>query len=115
MKFETIGQHRIYFDEIYYLCYAGGTRGLTDKDMKEYNKTLTLPLLLRKKEQFKLGPERNPNIVPLKGINLLSFIKELKFTPFFDSFFEQSKLIQLNDVVVYESIKQRSYDIAMRG
>lgn len=114
MNFEKIGRHRIYFDQIYYIAYAGGQRGVPEKDLKEYNNILRLPLILKQKELQKFGFDRNPNVIPIKGIILLEFIKDLDFTPFFDQYFEQSHLIQLNDLIIYESIKQKSYDIALK-
>lgn len=113
-RYEKIGKYTINFDDIYYLAYAGGYRELTAKDQKEYNKILTLPFVLQRKELHKLGFDKNPNVVPLKGIHLLSFIKELKFVPIFDTFFEQSHLLKLTDIIIYESIRQKSYEIAMR-
>lgn len=113
-RYETIGSRRIYFDQMYYLAYAGGKRELTEKEQKNYNKILSLPFELHRKELKKIPMENNPNIIPLKGIDLLSFIKELKFVPFFDTFFEQSHLIKLTDMIIYESIKQKNYDIALR-
>jgi len=113
-RHEFIGKYRIDFDDIYFLTYAGGHRELPSKDQKEYNKIITLPFLLQRKELQKLGFEKNPNVIPLKGIQLLSFIKELKFVPIFDTFFDQSHLLKLTDVIIYESIRQKSYEIAMR-
>lgn len=114
-NYETIGKHRIYFNEMYYLAYAGGTRELSAKEQKEWDKTILLPPTLQAVERRKISFDNNPNVVPLRGIDLLSFIKELKFIPLFDSFFEQSHLLKLSDIVVYESIKAKSYDIALRG
>jgi hypothetical protein len=110
---ERIGNYTIFFDEIYYLGYAGGKRDLPDKDMKEYNRTLSLPFLLQIKERNKLGLDKNPNVIPLKGIQLLSFIRELGFIPFFDKHFHISKLMTLTDLIVFESIKAKSYEIAL--
>lgn len=110
-QYEQIGQYCIYFDETYYLTYTGGHRELSIKQQQDYCSLLKLPLGLRLKEQVRLGFENNPNIIPIKGRNLLLFIKELKFTPFFDYFFNATHLIQLNDLIVYESIKQRNYNI----
>lgn len=115
MKSETIGNHKIFFDEMYYIAYAGGTRELPDKDKKEYRKIMSLPLILQRQELRKIPLEKNPNVIPIKGINLVSFIKELKFIPFFDSFFEQTHMLKLTDIVIYESIRQKNYEIAMRG
>jgi hypothetical protein len=114
-NFEMIGGHKIEFTETYFLTYAGGKRELVEKDQKEYNKILHLPYLLQRQELKKIPFEKNPNVIPIKGINLLSFIKELKFVPFFDYYFGQSKLLTINDLVIYEAIKQKNYDIAMRG
>lgn len=114
-KYEKIGKYTIYLDEIYYLSYAGGKRELTEKHEKNWKKTLHLPGLLKTKEQLKLGRENNPNVVPLKGRDLMSFIKELQFIPFFDQYFEHTHILQLSDIVVYESIKQKSYDIALKS
>lgn len=114
-KYETIGNHPIYFDQVYYLAYAGGNRGLPEKDQKNWDRTKNLPGLLQVEERLKLGRDNNPNIVPLKGIDLLSFIKELQFVPFFDYYFEHTHLLKLTDVVIYESIKQKSYDMALKN
>jgi len=114
-KFEEIGNRRIYFDQMYYLCYAGGKRELKQSDQKNWNKTLCLPELAMKKEQIKLGVQNNPNVVPVKGIDLLGFIRELNFVPFFDQYFEHTHMLKLTNVLVYESIKAKSYEMAMRG
>lgn len=114
-RYEKIGGYEIYFDDIYFLAYAGGKRELGARDQKAYESILKLPFALQRNELKKMGFEKNPNVIPIKGIDLLAFIRELKFTPFFDYHFRESHLIQLNDAVIYESIKQRSYDIAMRG
>lgn len=108
-KYEKIGKHPIYFDQIYYLAYAGGTRDLVQKDQKEWNKTLQLPGLLKVKEQLKLGRDKNPNVIPLNGIELLTFVKELQFVPFFDQYFEHTHLLKLTDIMIYEDIKQKSF------
>jgi len=108
-----IGQYVIEWDSIYFIAYSGGTRELSAKDMKEYNKTLLLPEQLQRKEKIKLGPEKNPNLVPIKGIDLVGIIKEANYMPFFDQFFHFSKTLQVNNRIVYESMKQKSYEIAM--
>lgn len=115
MSYEMIGKYRINLNENYYLAYAGGHRELPEKDQKEYNKILSLPYLLQRKELAKIPFEKNPNVVPMKGRQLLSFIRELKFIPLFDSFFEKSHLVQLSDLLVYESIKAKSYEIALKN
>jgi hypothetical protein len=114
-NYEKIGDNVIYFDQMYYLAYAGGTRGLPAKNQRDWNKTLQLPGLLQVKERIKLGLENNPNVIPLRGIDLLSFIKELNFIPLFDRAFENTHLLKLTNLVIYESIKAKSYQIAMRG
>jgi len=114
-NYEKIGMFKIFFNEMYYIAYAGGKRELLAKDQKEYDKTLGLPLLLQIKEKRKIPYEKNPNVVPIKGINLLSFIRELKYVPFFDKFFEQSHLLKIRDPIVYESMRQKNYDIALRN
>lgn len=114
-NFETIGNRRIYFNETYFIAYAGGTRELPEKDQKEYRKIINLPFKLQRQELKKIPFEKNPNVIPISGRDLLSFIKELKFTPFFDQYFEQSRLINLTDVVVFESMRQKSYEAALVG
>lgn len=114
-NFEMIGKFRIYFDQMYYLAYAGGKRELKKEDERNWKKTLCLPELLRVKEQLKLGRDKNPNVVPLSGRELLKFIKEFNFIPFFDKKFKETHILQLSDVIIYEAIKQKNYDIALRG
>jgi hypothetical protein len=114
-KHEMIGQHRIDLDGLYFLAYAGGHRELAAKDQKEYDKILSLPFLLQRSELKKIPMEKNPNVIPLKGSQLLSFIKELGFVPFFDQFFQQSHLVKLTDVIIYEAIRQKSYELAMQN
>jgi len=114
-KFEKIGAYTIYFDQIYYLAYAGGHRELTKDKQKAWDRTLGLPELLKIKEQHKLSLECNPNVVPLTGEALLGFIRDLKFVPFFDRAFNNTHLVKLTDVIIYESIKQKSYDIALKN
>jgi hypothetical protein len=113
--YEKIGRYVIYLDQMYFLTYTGGTRELAAMDQREYNKIINLPLLLQRQELKKIPFEKNPNVIPLKGSMLMSFIRELKFTPLFDEFFDQSHLLKLSDPIIYESIKQKNYDIAMRG
>lgn len=108
-NYEYIGQHRIDFDQMFYLTYAGGHRELPDKQQKEWNKTNNLPGLLQVKERNKLGMENNPNVVPLKGRDLLMFIKEMKFVPFFDRAFASTHLVKLTDIIIFESIKSKVY------
>ena len=112
--YEKIGQYTVYLDEVYYLAYAGGSRELDSKHQKDWDRTKSLPGLLQVKEQAKLGLDNNPNVVPLKGRDLMSFIRELKFMPFFDHAFEITHLVKLTDVIVYESIKAKSYEMALR-
>lgn len=114
-RYEKIGNNIIHFDEWYYIAYAGGRRELSKKDQKTWDKTLYLPEILKVQERRKIPMRNNPNVVPIKGVDLLSFIKELKFIPLFDSFFEQTHTIKLTDIVIYESIKAKSYEIALRG
>ena len=87
---------------------------MNEKDLKEYNRAANggLPDLLRAKEILKLGFEKNPNVVPIKGLQLLELFKDRQFVPFFDSNFKFSRLLQVNDKIVYESIKLKSYEIA---
>lgn len=114
-KSEKIGQYTIFLDEIYYLAYAGGKRELTKKNQDNWNRTLSLPGLLQVKEQVKLGLDQNPNVIPMKGSQLMSFIRELNFVPFFDRAFHNTHLVKLTDLVIYESIKAKSYDMALKG
>lgn len=114
-KYEMIGKYPIYFSQQYFIAYAGGKRELEEKDQKEYSKILHLPYLLQRKELRKIPLEKNPNVVPITGMQLMSFIKELKFVPLFDTFFERTHLIKLTDIVIYESIKHKSYEMAMKG
>ena len=114
-KYEVIGNHKIYLDQIYYIAYAGGKRELTNSQQKEWNKTIHLPELLKIKEQKKIGLDNNPNVVPLTGMMLMTFVKELNFIPIFDQFFEHSRLLKLTNIIIYESIKAKSYEIALRN
>jgi len=113
-KSERIGNYTIYLDQTYYLAYAGGKRELTKDKQKAWEKTLYLPELLKVKEQLKLGIENNPNVIPLTGSALMSFIKELNFVPFFDRAFQNTHLLKLTDLIIYESIKQKNYELALR-
>ena len=110
-RYAQIGPYIIYWDEIYYIAYSGGKRELPAKDQKLYEKTLLLPEVLKRKELKKLGPAGTPFTVPIKGIDLLEIIKDAGYTPFFDRFFNESKMIQVNNSMVYESMKQKSYDL----
>lgn len=107
------GKYVINGGDMYFLAYAGGTRELTKKDQDNYNKILTLPMEAQRPELKKLGFEKNPNVVPIRGDKLIEVIKDKKLVPFFDRYFEQSHLLQINDVIVFESLKAKSYDIAM--
>lgn len=112
--FENIGKHRIYLDQIYFICYAGGRRELPEKDQREYNKIINLPFALQQKEKQKIPLEKNPNVVPLKGRQLLSFIKELNFVPFFDSNFENTRMLKLTDIIIFEAMRAKSYEMALQ-
>jgi hypothetical protein len=114
-KYEKIGKYTIYLDQMYYLSYAGGHRELPVKQQKDWDRTLQLPGILKVKEQNKLGLDSNPNVVPLTGMQLMSFIRELHFVPFFDRAFESTHVIQLTDRLIYESIRLKSYDVALKN
>jgi len=114
-RFETIAGKKIHFDETYFLTYAGGHRELPAKEQREYNKILGLPLILQRKELAKIPFENNPNVVPLKGHQLLMFIREMGFVPFFDQYFEKSHLVKLTDVIIYESIRAKQYEICLKN
>jgi len=111
-KFQKIGNYVIEFDQTYALCYSGGKRDLPKKDMDEYNKILTLPLHLQaiEKNRMKLwaNPEKDPNVVPIKGVILLEYIRDLKIIPIFDNYFVHTKRIFLTDLASYEWIKQKT-------
>lgn len=111
--FETIAKHRIYLNQKYFLAYAGPPRDLCEKDKKEYQKIVSAPFQIYRTELKKLPFEKNPNVIPMTGMQLLEFIKDLKFIPLFDQYFEQSHLLQLTDAVIYESIKAKSYEQAL--
>jgi hypothetical protein len=113
-RYERVGRHVIWFDKEYYVAYAGGVRDLTKEKQRDWNKTLLLPGDLKYKEQHKLGWKNNPNVVPMKGIDIISLMRELRFVPLFDHYFEHTHLLKITDVIVYESIKQKSYQIAMQ-
>jgi hypothetical protein len=115
MKSQRIGNFTINYDDIYYITYAGGKRPLPAKDQKEYDRALSLPWEAQRYELRRIGPDKNPNVVPIKGKLIIEFIKDGKFTPFFDSFFERTHMIQLSDMVVFESMKTKSYEMALRG
>ena len=112
---EKIGKNIIEFDEIYYIAYAGGKRALAEKDQKTYNKILQLPLILQRKELRKIPMDKNPNVFPIKGINLLTIIKEMGGIPFFDTFFNQTKTLQVTDRVAYEVMRNKNYDIEFKN
>ena len=114
-RYEKIGNNIINFDDMYYIAYAGGTRELPDKEQKEWSRTLLLPGELQTRERLKIPMDSNPNVVPIKGIHLLSFIRELKFVPLFDKFFDRTHVIKLTDVLIYESIRAKSYELALKG
>jgi hypothetical protein len=111
--FTPIGNRRIYHDETYFVAYAGGKRELPSKEQKEYNNILRLPFLLQRKELKKLGFENNPNVIPIKGVKLIEVFKVSNFLPLFDHFFDQSRLLTVTDEIVYESIRQKNYEIAL--
>lgn len=109
----AIGNRRIFHDETYFVSYAGGKRELAAKDQKEYNNIMKLPFLLQRKELKKLGFDKNPNVIPITGIKLIEIFKTSHFMPIFDFFFEQSHLLTVTDEIVYESIRQKNYEIAL--
>ena len=113
--YERIGTRTIYFNQTYYIAYAGGKRGLPEKDQKSYNKIIGLPVALQRKELKNLGFEKNPNVIPVSGKVLMEIIRDMDFQPFFDQYFEQSHLLQVNDLVVFESMKAKSYDKVLKG
>lgn len=114
-KYTKLGRYTVFWDEIYFIAYAGGKRELPEKDQKEYDRIAkgSMPDVLKTVEIKKLGNEKNPNLIPIKGIDLLSIIKEANYMPFFDKFFDVSKTLQVNNAIIYESMRQKSYEIAM--
>jgi len=117
---ETIGNYTIYLNKTYFLAYSGGTgiselpedgrQQLSERDQKEYNKILTLPLLAQKNELAKMPMEKNPNVFPIKGKKLLEYIKDFGTVPFFDSFFNKTGIIKLTNSLAFEYIKKRTND-----
>ena len=61
------------------------------------------------------NPEKDPNVVPLKGIKLLEFIRDLNFIPIFDNYFEHTHRIFLTDKAAYEYIKIHTKEYFKRG
>ena len=113
MKYEMIAGRKIFFEETYYVAYAGRKRDMTAKDEKEYNKLLTLPFDLRASTMDKNGPAKNPNLIPVSGKTILELIIDGKCVPFFDLFFDKTKTLQVSDLIVYESLKAKSYQVAL--
>ena len=105
MRCEQIGGYTVFLDQTYYISYAGGSRELPKKQQSDWDKTNQLPGLLQIKERNKLGMDGNPNVVPIKGVKLISFFKELGFVPFFDRAFASTGVLQLTDVFVFEKLK----------
>jgi len=107
------GIYEIYHEQMYFLAFAGGKRELGKADAKEYERAIILPPgEARQQELRRLGPAKDPNMVPISGAKLLELIKDASFTPFFDKFFNQTHVLQINDSIVFESIKQRNYELA---
>lgn len=107
------GKYEIKGSETYFLAYAGGKRELQKKDQDNYNKIIALPMEAQRMELKKLGFEKNPDVVPIRGDKLIEVIRDKKLVPFFDRFFDQSHLLQINDIIVFESLRAKSYEIAM--
>ena len=109
------GKYRIENDQtIYFVAYTGGRRELIKRDQDAYDKALRLPEEAQQAELIRLGPTKNPNIIPIEGRVLLEYIRNFKLTPMFDSFFEQSHKLQINNSMVIEAMRQKSYDV-LRG
>ena len=107
-RYEVVAGRTIFFDEVYFLAFVGQSRELpADKD-KEYRRALTLPFAAQRAEMKRLGPEANPNLIPVKGLTLLEMIREKKMVPFFDQFFDQSRILQTTDRIVYEAMRAKS-------
>lgn len=113
-RYEMIANFPIFFDQIYFLAYTGGYRELTKDQQKQWDKTLSLPGELQIKEKKKIGLHNNPNVVPIKGMDLLACIKEMNFVPFFDANFQNTHLLKLTNLIIYESIKAKSYEMAIK-
>ena len=112
--YTKLGRYIVEHSGTYYLCYAGGKRDLTNDQLKAWNKTKSIPnFQLRLKEQAKLGLNNNPNVIPVKGIQLLEFMRDLNFTPMFDPAFNVTHTCQLADPVTFEAIKQKNYEKAI--
>jgi len=110
-RFERIGNYTIFLDKNYFISYAGGSRELDKKNQDNWDRTKNLPGLLQVRERNKLGLINNPNVVPIKGVDLLSFIREIGFVPFFDRAFngksgnDGTGVLQLTDVLIFEKLK----------
>lgn len=115
MNPHVFGAYTVYPDQTYFLAYAGGKRDLLIADQKNYERALGLPLLAQIEELRRLGNEKNPNVVPIKGSELITLIRDRELVPMFDKFFEYTHLLQVNSLIIYESIKAKSYDMALRG
>lgn len=111
--YTQFGKYTIYHSDQYFLAYTGGKRNLSDKQEKAWKSTLMLPLQLQIKEQGKLGLENNPNVVPVKGIDIIEIVKERGFIPLFDPDFKNSRLLKTADRLSYECMKAKSYNKAL--
>ena len=115
MSGQKYGQYFVDNNETYFITYAGGKRELPKKDQDNYDKALMLPGVAQRIELNRLGLDKNPNVVPLLGWKLNEIIKDLKFIPFFDPAFAVSRILVVNKKVIFESMKQKSYEVAFRG
>jgi len=112
-KLFGFGQYVIDTDDTYFLAYGGGRRGLLKQDQADYDKAISLPWEAQRSELKRLGHTKNPNVVPISGKDLIELIREKNMVPFFDQFFEQSHLLQVNDVLIFESMRAKSYDLLL--
>ena len=106
-----LGNFIVEWDEVYYLAFSGGRRELPEKDQKEYNKILTLPGTLQQVELAKLGPDKNPGLIPITGMQVVELIKDARKIAFFDPNFVKTRRLLVNDLIVYESMKAKSYEM----
>jgi hypothetical protein len=112
-KIHTFGKYEIDEDLVYYIAYAGGTREMSPKDEKEYKGVIALPYgAARQKALRDLGPEKDPHLIPIQGKKLIEIIIDANLTPLFDLYFDRTHALQISDEIVYESIRQKNYDLA---
>jgi len=78
---------------IYYLYFPDNVREMSQKEREEYDKMSSWPEKMKYQGLLQLSPDKNPNVLPVKGSPLIE-MEDRDYIPQFDRFFDEVAIIK---------------------